>query len=110
MLTSCSPKERVAEGKDRLFREIEGDAHRGRPRLLFRSEMHRALTRQRQRLRFGCLRRHAYNSQQRRCRCFHGEAPAHRKPLNAQINADPRANTKVGGTSARGMADAKNLH
>jgi hypothetical protein len=29
----------------------------------------------------------------------------HRKPLNAQINADPNANTKAGGTSARRMAD-----
>ena len=29
----------------------------------------------------------------------------HRNPLNAHTNADPSANTKAGGTSAKKMAD-----
>src|SRR5262249_10673588 len=61
--------------------------------------------RQRQRLRFGCLRRHARSHKQHRCCCFHGEAPSHRKPLNDQTNAEPSASTKAGGTNASMLVD-----
>jgi hypothetical protein len=50
------PKERIAEAMDRLFREVDDDAHGDRLWLrVFRAERRRALTRQRQR-RVGCLR------------------------------------------------------
>jgi hypothetical protein len=51
------PKERITEAMDRLFREVDDDAHGNRLGLrIFRSGGRRALTRQRQR-RVGCLRR-----------------------------------------------------
>src|SRR5262249_10572625 len=53
----------------------------------------------------GCLRSHARKHKQCRCRCFHGEVPAQRKPLAARINADPRANTRAGGRNATSTAD-----